>query len=68
MGTHNLCFVQKFEKYQSFYLKIFSFLEVNVSVYLNRRVFVILADQRLKIPNPTVCLEKKIKVVFKREK
>ena len=24
-STHNLCFEQKYEKYQSFYLKIFSF-------------------------------------------
>ena len=23
MGTHNLCFEQKYKKYQSFYLKIF---------------------------------------------
>ena len=24
-STHNLCFEQKYEKYQNFYLKIFSF-------------------------------------------
>ena len=24
-STHNLCFEEKYEKYQSFYLKIFSF-------------------------------------------
>ena len=41
MSTHNLCFEQKYEKYQSFYLKIFSFLEVKFSIYLNRHVFVI---------------------------
>ena len=40
MSTRNLCFEQKYEKYQSFYLKIFSFLEVKFSIYLNRRVFV----------------------------
>ena len=28
------------KKYQNFYLKIFSFLEVKFSIYLNRRVFV----------------------------
>ena len=28
------------EKYQNFYLKTFSFLVVNFSIYLNRRVFV----------------------------
>ena len=40
MSTHNLCFEQKYEKYQRFYLKIFNFLEVKLSIYLNRRVFV----------------------------
>ena len=39
-STHNLCFEQKYEKYRSFYLKIFSFLEMKFSIYLNRRVFV----------------------------
>ena len=42
MSTRNLCFEQKYEKYQSFYLKIFKFLEVKFSVYLNRHVFVML--------------------------
>ena len=40
MSTHNLCFEQKYEKDQNFYLKIFSFSVVKFSVYLNRRVFV----------------------------
>ena len=40
MSTHNLCFEQKYEKCQFFYLKIFSFLEVKFSIYLNRYVFV----------------------------
>ena len=40
MSTHNLCFEQKYEKYQRFYLKIFNFLEVKFSIQLNRRVFV----------------------------
>ena len=35
-------FEQKYEKYQSFYLKIFSHLEVKFPVYLNRRVFVMI--------------------------
>ena len=40
-SAHNLCFEQKFEKYQSFfYLKSFQVLDVKFSVYLNRRVFV----------------------------
>ena len=39
-STRNLCFEQKCEKYQNFYLKTFSFLVVKFSIYLNRRVFV----------------------------
>ena len=37
---HNLCFEQKYEKYQSFLSENFQFLEVKVSIYLNRRVYV----------------------------
>ena len=40
--THNLCFDQKYEKYPNFYLKIFIFRWLKCSVYLNRRVFVML--------------------------
>ena len=40
MSTHNLCFEQKYEKYQKFLAEIFHFLVVKFSVYLNRRVFV----------------------------
>ena len=36
----NLCFEQKYEKYQNYYLKIFRLLEVKFSIYFNRRVFV----------------------------
>ena len=40
-STNNLCFEQKYEKYQSFFLsENFQFLEVRGSIYLNRRVFV----------------------------
>ena len=39
-STHNLCFEQKYEKYQSFESENFQVLEVKFSVYLNRRVFV----------------------------
>ena len=42
MSTHNLCFEQKYEKYQNFYQKNFSFLEVKFSTYLNRRVFIMM--------------------------
>ena len=38
-STHNLCFEQEFEKYQNFLFKIFPFLVVKFSIYLNRRVF-----------------------------
>ena len=37
-STHNLCFEQKYEKYQIL-SESFQFLEVKFSVYLNRRVF-----------------------------
>ena len=40
MSTHNLCFEQKYEKYQSFLSENFQFLEVKFSVYWNRHVFV----------------------------
>ena len=40
MGTHNLCFEQKYEKYRSFLSENFQFLEIKFSIYLNRRVFV----------------------------
>ena len=39
-STHSLRFEQKYEKYQKFLSKNFQFLEVNLSIYLNRRVFV----------------------------
>ena len=39
-STHNLCFEQKYEKYQSFSSENFQFLEIKLSIYLNRRVFV----------------------------
>ena len=40
MSTHNLCFEQKYEKYQSFLSENFQFLEVKFSMYLNRHVFI----------------------------
>ena len=39
-STHNLCFEQKYEKYQNFLSENFPVLEVKFSVHLNRRVFV----------------------------
>ena len=47
MSTHNLCFEQKYEKYQNFYLKTFSFLVVKFSIYLNRRIFILLSTDNL---------------------
>ena len=40
MSTHNLCFEQKYEKYQSFLSENFQFLEMKFPIYLNRRVYV----------------------------
>ena len=45
MSTHNLCFVQKYEKYLSFFFENFQFLEMKFSIYLNRCVFVIKVKQ-----------------------
>ena len=39
-STHNLCFDQKYEIYQTFLSENFHFLVVQFSVYLNRHVFV----------------------------
>ena len=39
-STNNLCFEQKYEKYQSFLPENFHFFEVKFSIHLNRRVFV----------------------------
>ena len=36
----NLCFEQKYEKYQSFLSENFQFLEMKFSIHLKRRVFV----------------------------
>ena len=42
MSTHNLCFEQKFEKYQFFLSENFPFLEIKFFIYLNRRIFVMI--------------------------
>ena len=39
-STHNLCFKQKYEKYQSFFIRKFSVFGGEIFIYLNRRVFV----------------------------
>ena len=48
-STHNLCFMQKYEKYLSFLSENFQFLEIKFAIHLNRRVFV--------IRNPTYLLK-----------
>ena len=45
MSTHNLCFEQKYKKYQIFLFENFQFLEVKFSFYLNRRVLVMAVIQ-----------------------
>ena len=56
-STHNLCFEQNYEKYQNFYLKFFNFL-VKVSIYLNRRVFVMKTNNKTpwSITECIICL------------
>ena len=48
-GTHNLCFQQKYEKYQNFLSENFPFLFVKFSIYLNRRVFVICSKTNMTV-------------------
>ena len=43
LKPHNLCFEQKYEKYQRFLSINFQFLEVYFYIYLNRRVSVMSA-------------------------
>ena len=47
-STNNLCFEHEYGKYQDFYLKTFSFLVVKFSIYMNRRVFVMIYVQYVK--------------------
>ena len=46
-STHNLCFEQDNENCRNFYLKT-QFLEVKFSIYLNRRVIVMISPEVLK--------------------
>ena len=41
-SIHNLCFEQNMKNIRIFYLKIFIFLVVKFSIYLKRRVFVVI--------------------------
>ena len=62
MSTHNLCFEQKYEKYQDFLSGIFHFLVVKFSVYLNRHVFVTKHQRAFnkKYPNESTALERSV--------
>ena len=42
-STHNVCFEQKYENYQNFSSENFHFLVVKFSIYLNRRIFVMVS-------------------------
>ena len=46
-STHNLCFEQKYEKYRRFLSENFQFLEMKFSMYLNRRVVVMISDPHI---------------------
>ena len=59
MSTHNLCFVQKYEKYLSFLSENFQFLEVKFCIYLNRRVFVMQIIQFSILNFKSDCLSNK---------
>ena len=47
MSTHNLFFEQKYENYQNFSSESFHFLVVKFSIYLNRRVFVMIVSVQI---------------------
>ena len=51
MSTHNLCFEQKYEKYQRFLSENFQFLEMKFSIYLNRCVFVMQRNEQEPFQN-----------------
>ena len=48
LSTNNLCFEQKYEKYQNFLFEYFPFLVVKLSIYLNKRVFVMACRSALR--------------------
>ena len=74
-STHNLCFEQKYEKYQNFLSEKLPFLVVKFSIYLNRRVFVMLnkkATQTESLPvkielSKQTSLKRLIKIDHKRK-
>ena len=55
MSTHNLCFEQKYEKYQNFLSENLHFLVMKFSVYLNRHVFVMVFTSQNVLIYTAVC-------------
>ena len=49
-STHNLCFEQKYEKYENFLSENFPFLVVKFSTFLNRGVFVMIVFSSVQAP------------------
>ena len=48
-SIHNQCFEQNMKNIRIFYLKIFIFLVVKFSIYLKRRVFVVMEYENFTI-------------------
>ena len=65
-GTHNLYFEQKYEKYQLFLSDFFlAFWRCNfLSIYLNRRVFVMFIEILFKLSTVLMPCLLKTKIVF----
>ena len=55
-STHNLCLEQKYEKYQIFLSENFQFFVVKFSMYLNRRVFVMIGNERPAKTQTSMCI------------
>ena len=63
-STHNLCFEQKYNKYQNFLSENFLFLVVKFLVYLNRRVFVMDAYSDFDVFFLDILLSTRKNVIF----
>ena len=61
MSTHNLCFEQKYENYQSFLSDFFQFLEVKFSIYL-KRLFLVLTLRKGVNKSRQITSQRKSKV------
>ena len=49
-STHNLCFEQKYEKYQKILSENFHFFGGKISMYLNRHVFIMKVPLKHGLP------------------